>query len=1080
MPSLARLRCMTRNLPLLLVLAAAMGVHATEVDLNVTQIELTPKYNYDASKNRPAPGDAVVWHGYIRHWGDETSPVLPEVAYEWRVNGQVVATGVITDFEPLRPPFNFDYSGYPNPASKPAIANAANWPKNPLALDPNPNNPLTVLAPSTGLRLVRLPWTWQAGRQTVELVVDPQNLIPEKSEKNNRIRDYTDAILGGFYVEETTWRYFHLNQHKLPGQGRNSWEDWIQAHMAKQNELYQTAIYPGITPNGISTRVRTDRIIVVPDGMLPLNGGLATNNPERLDKTIDLMWGFVKYDPATSTFYSDHTSLVVGNPFFIETSLIHELGHARYLIDSYGFDVHDGAVQIRENGQLIAGTAYMPYLAWNALYYNQSGGVMTGPWGFVWSPYEAAMLERIGQDRARCGNMNSPCNIGEYLQELPQNNRFQFTDSNNWPRVNIQVTIYRATGQPVWYGKIFDDIPDAGPFFADENGWVNLGRNPFTGGPNISHTYGLANSVMILRIEQNTAAHGKQVWYRFVEASDFNIEYFKGHTQDAYYTFVLPGLSNDGDGNGLPDDWEMFYFQATEQDPLDDPDVDGLNNLQELRNRTHPLLQDTDDDGLLDGQEVLTYGTDPLNPDTDGDGWTDGEEVLIYGTDPLNPDTDGDGFIDSVDNCPLVYNPDQADWNNDGLGDACADPRVQQVHVAARTTVRILFTSCVDTASATHLAHYALDPPTAIHAAELTSPQIVTLTTAPLLPQTAYTLTLNAILDCDGKEIVPNTQVNLGFSNTPRVETGLLVRYDFDEGSGTFAEDTSGVGVALPLTVLDPASAQWTLSGLRLLAPTTVQSSVNATKIIDACRITNAVTMESWVVVEATDLFGPAVIATMTSPTSAFRNLTLGQGTLNADGISQFAARVRTSQTGSAGAVIASQPETVALGLQHVVFTRDAAGAAHLYVNGTRVTADDSMLAGTFSSWATSYRLTLGREPNGLYPWRGEYRLLAVYDRALSAAEVAQNFSAGPDPLPPSHFCPGDMNCDTLVDFGDISLFIAAIKTANPDAWVYDPVNGVCAYENGDFTGNGVVSFEDISGFIAAIKASPAPCITQP
>ncbi|MCI5193365.1 MAG: hypothetical protein D3915_09600 [Candidatus Electrothrix sp. AU1_5] len=33
--------------------------------------------------------------------------------------------------------------------------------------------------------------------------------------------------------------------------------------------------------------------------------------------------------------------------------------------------------------------------------------------------------------------------------------------------------------------------------------------------------------------------------------------------------------------------------------------------------------------------------------------------------------TDGDGIPDTEDNCPLDYNPDQLDNNNDGLGDAC-------------------------------------------------------------------------------------------------------------------------------------------------------------------------------------------------------------------------------------------------------------------------------------------------------------------------------------------------------------------------------------------------------------------------
>ncbi len=35
------------------------------------------------------------------------------------------------------------------------------------------------------------------------------------------------------------------------------------------------------------------------------------------------------------------------------------------------------------------------------------------------------------------------------------------------------------------------------------------------------------------------------------------------------------------------------------------------------------------------------------------------------------PDSDSDGLLDTLDNCPLVYNPDQADTDGDGQGDAC-------------------------------------------------------------------------------------------------------------------------------------------------------------------------------------------------------------------------------------------------------------------------------------------------------------------------------------------------------------------------------------------------------------------------
>lgn len=47
------------------------------------------------------------------------------------------------------------------------------------------------------------------------------------------------------------------------------------------------------------------------------------------------------------------------------------------------------------------------------------------------------------------------------------------------------------------------------------------------------------------------------------------------------------------------------------------------------------------------------------------------EEVYTFNTIVL--DADGDGVLDSVDNCPNTSNADQADLDNDGIGDVCDD-----------------------------------------------------------------------------------------------------------------------------------------------------------------------------------------------------------------------------------------------------------------------------------------------------------------------------------------------------------------------------------------------------------------------
>ena len=68
-------------------------------------------------------------------------------------------------------------------------------------------------------------------------------------------------------------------------------------------------------------------------------------------------------------------------------------------------------------------------------------------------------------------------------------------------------------------------------------------------------------------------------------------------------------------------------------------------------------------------------GFDPAtacNGDYDDDGLLDEDEAAA-GTDFQRADTDADGILDGADNCPTLSNPDQRDWDTDGIGDACAD-----------------------------------------------------------------------------------------------------------------------------------------------------------------------------------------------------------------------------------------------------------------------------------------------------------------------------------------------------------------------------------------------------------------------
>ncbi len=100
-----------------------------------------------------------------------------------------------------------------------------------------------------------------------------------------------------------------------------------------------------------------------------------------------------------------------------------------------------------------------------------------------------------------------------------------------------------------------------------------------------------------------------------------------------------------------------------------DKDLDGLTKNQEEELKTDPNNSDTDGDGLLDGEEFLTFNTDPLNPDTDKDGLTDSEETKKYKTDPNSKDSDSDGLSDYDELMKYKTNPMSDDTDIDGLKD---------------------------------------------------------------------------------------------------------------------------------------------------------------------------------------------------------------------------------------------------------------------------------------------------------------------------------------------------------------------------------------------------------------------------
>jgi hypothetical protein len=164
----------------------------------------------------------------------------------------------------------------------------------------------------------------------------------------------------------------------------------------------------------------------------------------------------------------------------------------------------------------------------------------------------------------------------------------------------------------------------------------------------------------------------------------------------AVYVFDVEPVSNDSDGDGVPDDQDICpggddnldsdgdfipdFCDPCPVDPANDADGDGVCGDVDACPGADDSL-DLDGDFMPDACDICPL--DPQN-DADGDGLceavdncpdiTNSNQLDADGDgtgDACDPDQDGDGIPNGDDNCPFDPNPDQYDFDGDGTGDAC-------------------------------------------------------------------------------------------------------------------------------------------------------------------------------------------------------------------------------------------------------------------------------------------------------------------------------------------------------------------------------------------------------------------------
>ncbi|MBN1422480.1 MAG: hypothetical protein JXP34_27130 [Planctomycetes bacterium] len=462
-------------------------------DLEVLFVERVPRIPFDAPGGGwPATGAPITWRAHVRVWG---GPPYPLVEYRWSAGDRPIAAG----------------------ATAPDGGGAC-------AID--------------------LPAVWTATPQLLRFEIDPGDAIPEAAEWNNAVEFRTDALAVGFWVERGVWDLHRERQLALGLGDAASFAGWAQRHMRQWNRMFRAASFPEV-PEGIVDRVRLDRLVIIPDLALPLGGGLPTNNPDNRDRTVDLVWGFPSVSLETDWWDLERAKGKIardeleGAALYLDLALIHELGHARYLIDSYGFDVHATAGPDRSPRIDVTDPMGRPVRGFHLgaegiVHLRDQQGQMGGDYA-RYGLYEALMLNRIAGRRARGGNYNSPDVIGEFLQEIPARFRLILADEEGHPLGGAEIRIHRARPSPGdWYGKRFVDPPDL-VLRADPDGGIDLDRTVFSADGVIRHGYGHTNGIILAG-----ASLDGRAGYIFLEVTWLNIAYALGQRERAEIRRTVP------------------------------------------------------------------------------------------------------------------------------------------------------------------------------------------------------------------------------------------------------------------------------------------------------------------------------------------------------------------------------------------------------------------------------------------------------------------------------------------------------------------------------------------------------------
>ena len=227
-------------------------------------------------------------------------------------------------------------------------------------------------------------------------------------------------------------------------------------------------------------------------------------------------------------------------------------------------------------------------------------------------------------------------------------------------------------------------------------------------------------------------------------------------------------------------------------------------------------------------------------------------------------------------------------------------------------------------------------------------------------------------------------------SGAGRYDAHAIAKWQFKEGSGTTAYDTSGVDPEMDLTLSGDVS--W-LGGWGISFNTNGRaqaSTATSSKLYQKISASGQYSVELWV--NPANVTQTKAYAASYSGGDTTRNFTVAQDTFQYEAFGRSSA---TSQNGQPTLITSVTSQVAQAALQHVVLTYDPTHGRRLYVNGVFTGNVDAATGGSLSNWDNSFAFLLGNETSGDRPWQGAMRFAAVHDIALTQQQIQQNYAAG-------------------------------------------------------------------------------------